>query len=160
MTPPPSALPDRDQARASLSNAWGTELLLAFGHLMTRDDDLVRLMNNWAVVQAYYAAYHAAQAMIVALGRPRPESHPKTQTQFANLWAERDLFLPPWSFAACHDGWMNAPRAIEDIHVWSGCDGNNCWDLAAKVMRTTRVEKLQAGERKARDQKRRKAQSA
>jgi hypothetical protein len=151
---PPGVEPDRDQARASLINAWGTELLLAFGGEVAREDELVRLMNNWAVVQAYYAAYHAIQALIVTRGNPRPESHPKTQNQFADMWTSRTLQLPPWSLAACDEGWTNPSREIDgDIHPWSGCDTHNCWDLAAKVMRTTRDEKVRDAESKARDRK-------
>lgn len=48
----PGETPDLDQARASLNNAWGTELLLAFGGEVAPDDELVRLMKNWAVVHA------------------------------------------------------------------------------------------------------------
>ena len=160
MTPPPKAQPDREQTRASLSNAWGTELLLAFGGEVARDDELVRLMNNWAVVQGYYVAYHAAQALIVALGQPRPQSHPKTQSQFADLWSSREVQLAPWSFAACADGWTNAPREIEDVNPWSGCDSRSCWDLAAKAMQTTRKEKLRESEHRARERKKKAARSA
>lgn len=161
MTLPPGADPDPDQARASLTNAWGTELLLAFGGEVAREDELVRLMNNWAVVQAYYSAYHAIQALLVTRGKQRPESHPKTQNQFADMWAGRTLQLPPWSLAACSEGWTNPAREIEvDIHPWSGCDTHNCWDLAAKVMRTTRDEKVRSAESKARDRKQKEQRKA
>lgn len=111
-------------------------------------------MNNWAVVQAYYAAYHAIQAVVVGRGKPRPETHSKTQSQFADHWANRSVQLPPWSLAACDGGWKNAPREIEDVHPWSGCDTQSCLDLAAKATRTTRDDRVKEGESNARDRKR------
>lgn len=50
---------DHDQVKRSLANAWGTELLLALSGRHAVDDEIVRLANNWAVVQAYYVVYHA-----------------------------------------------------------------------------------------------------
>lgn len=156
MRPPTSATPDLNQSRASLTHAWGTELLLAFGRTVASDDQLLRLMNNWAVVQTYYTAYHAVQALIVARGQPRPQTHPKTQAQFAALWADRPLPLPPWSLAACDGGWRNPPpRGIDDtLNAWTSCDPQSCWSLAAKALRTTREEKLSAALREARDRAR------
>jgi hypothetical protein len=144
MSAPQKAKPDIAQARASLTNAWGTELLLALGGEVATDEELVRLVNNWAVVQAYYAGYHATQALAVARGYPRPESHPKTQAHFATAWADRPLELPPWSLAACDGGWTNPPaRGIDDsLNSWSGRDPGSCWNLAAKALRTTRQEKV------------------
>jgi hypothetical protein len=154
LEPHPGETPDLDQARASLANAWGTELLLAFGGEVASEDELMRLMNNWAVVQAYYASYHAIQAVVVGRGKPRPETHPKTQAQFADHWANRTIQLPPWSLAAASGGWRNAPREIDDVHPWSGCDTHSCLDLAAKAERTTRDDKVREGESNARDRKR------
>ncbi len=158
--PHPGETPNLDQARASLSNAWGTELLLAFGGEVTRDDELVRLMNNWSVVQAYYAAYHGIQAVVVARGKPRPETHPKTQALFADHWTNRAIQLPPWSLAACAGGWKNTPREITDVHPWVGCDTNSCLDLSGLAMRTTRDDALPLAERKARERKRSEAKKA
>jgi hypothetical protein len=152
--------PELDQAHASLSNAWGTELLLAFGGEVPRDDELVRLMTNWAVVQAYYAAYHAMQAVVVARGNPRPESHPKTQALFSDHWTSRPIGLLPWSLGACDGGWRNPPREIKDVHPWAGCDPHSCLDLAAKAARTTRDDAVTAAERRARDRKQTAAKKA
>jgi hypothetical protein len=145
MTRTLNAPPDLIQAQASLTNAWGTELLLAFGHHMSPEEDLVRLMNNWAVVQAYYVGYHATQALVVSRGQPRPDSHPKTQAQFATLWADRTVSLPPWSLgSASRGGWKNAPAfgIQDDLNSWSTCDSETCWHLAAKALRTTRSSVL------------------
>ncbi len=86
---------DEDQVRRSLANAWGTELLLALSSRYATDDEFVRLANNWAVIQAYYVVYHATQALAVAKGFPRPDSHPKTQNQYLSFWVPRPLDLTP-----------------------------------------------------------------
>ena len=49
---------DKDQVRRSLTNAWGTELLLSLTGRFSLDDEVLRIANNWAVVQAYYVVYH------------------------------------------------------------------------------------------------------
>lgn len=150
------AKPDLQQTRAGLINAWGTEMLLALGGQLATEEELLRLMNNWAVVQTYYVGYHATQSLLVARGQPRPESHPKTQTQFAALWADRQLHLPPWTLAASNDGWRNPPaHGIDDmLSPWSGCDPHSCWNLAAKALRTTREETVRGRIDEARDRKR------
>ena len=51
------AIVDRRQVRASLENAWSTELLLTLGAHVFRDEEVIRLSNNWNVVQAYYVVY-------------------------------------------------------------------------------------------------------
>ena len=140
MTPPTTAQPRLAQTQTSLVNAWGTEMLLALGGQLASEEELLRLMNNWAAVQAYYVGYHAIQALVSARGQPRPESHPKTQAQFAALWADRALDLPPWTLGARDGGWCNASsHDIDDgLNPWSGCDPVSCWSLAAKAIRTTR----------------------
>jgi hypothetical protein len=150
--------PDISQLRASLQNAWGTELLLALGGEVATEEELLRLVNNWAVVQAYYVIYHATQALIVARGAPRPESHPKTQRQFVAAWVDRPLDLPPWTLGATDGGWRNGPRAIDDsLSSWSTCTTGTCWALAAKALRTTREEHVSDALRRERESKRRAA---
>ncbi len=109
------------RTRTSLVNVWGTELLLALGGQLASEEELLRLMNNWAVVQAYYVGYYAVQALLSARGQPRPESHPKTQAQFAALWTDRALHLPPWTLGARDGGWCNlSSHPIDDsINPWS-----------------------------------------
>lgn len=156
MTPPPQAKPDLAQTRISILNAWGTEMLLAFGGQLASEEELLRLMNNWAVVQAYYVTYHAVQALLSARGQLRPESHPKTQAQFATLWTDRQLNLPPWSLGAAYRGWKNTgARTIDDsINPWSSCSAKNCWNLAAKALRTTRDDAVAERLSDARERKR------
>jgi hypothetical protein len=156
MAPPAKAAADLDQARRSLVNAWGTELLLGLSGEVASDEELVRLVNNWAVVQTYYAGYHAIQALIAARGHRRPEDHARTQSQFATSWADRPLQLPPWSLASCDGGWKNpCPQGIDDtISPWSACDPWSCWNLASKALRTTRDEKVAESLSRERDRQR------
>lgn len=162
MKPPTTAKPDFTQTHASLINAWGTEMLLSLGGQLATGEELRRLMNNWAVVQAYYVGYHATQALLSARGQPRPESHPKTQTLFADMWADRSLHLPPWTLAAIDGGWRNAPpNGIDDsLSPWSSCDAASCWNLAAKALRTTRDDAVRDRISDARDRKRSTARKA
>lgn len=147
---------DLPQLRRSLANAWGAEMLLALPSKYASEDVLRRLANNWGVAQLYYVVYHATQALFVAAGNPRPESHPVTQRVFENFWCERDLQLAPWSFAAASDGYRNGPnrRIDEHLHAWTRCTDETCWDLAAKALRTTREDALPEALRARRQRKR------
>jgi hypothetical protein len=100
---------DTGAVSAILRNAWATELLLASAGQLARDE-LIGLANNWAVVQAYYASYHAAQALTVARGQPRPQTHTKTQKAYCDFWVARPVSLPPWSLAWAASGCANLPR--------------------------------------------------
>jgi hypothetical protein len=120
--------------------------------LVHNEDELLRLANSWGAVQAYYAAYGAVQALIVAEGNARPVSHPATQTQAGNLWVHRGAVVVPWSFAvgserdpgAAAHGCTNGPgRAIDaTLHPWSACTTTTCWDLAAIALRSTRQDAI------------------
>ena len=126
---PTSAPVDEAQLRGCLTRAWGTELLLATGRQVATEDELLRLINSWGVVQAYYAAYSGTQALIVAEGQARPTSHQVTQRKAVGLWVTRSFAVEPWSFAMGSpaasstqpDGSINGPaRAIAEIHPWTG----------------------------------------
>lgn len=154
---------DLVQVRRSLASAWGAETLLALAGKYASEDALTRLANNWGVAQLYYVVYHATQALFVASGNPRPDSHPATQRIFENVWAERVVQLPPWSFAAGDSNFQNGPpnRVIaEGIHAWVRCTPESCWDIAAKALRTTREDALPEAVRRQREQKRRNALAA
>ncbi|GAC1517977.1 MAG: hypothetical protein NVS1B12_07930 [Acidimicrobiales bacterium] len=149
---------DLDQVHRSLTIAWGTELLLALSGRYIFEDEVVRLANNWAVVQAYYILYHATQALVVAKGFPRPDSHPKTQNQFISLWVDRPLDLSPWSLGASSgETWRNCPtgKAIDrGVHVWTACTPTTQLSLAAKAYRTTRDDTVTEVVERLRQQKR------
>jgi len=127
----------------ALVNAWGTELLLAASGLFP--DRLVAISNNWGVVQLYYAAFHAAQALTAAVGGTRPSNHEAMRKQYLDLWTKprgaRDLL--PWSLAFGKNGPANAPsgRVVEDwINPLTACDCSTCWSLAFQSMRTSRKD--------------------
>jgi hypothetical protein len=140
---PPAA--DREEMAKCLNRAWGTELLLNLGSRF-EEDELVRLSNSWGSVQTYYVGYAATQALIVAEGRARPTTHPRTQDQVGTLWITRQGTVAPFSFAASPgsasnpNAYANGPgRPIDtSVHPWKACDSNNCWDIAATALRTTR----------------------
>lgn len=141
MADPTPATQNLAQIRSSLENAWGTELLLGLAGHFGFADDLVRLTNNWAVVQTYYVAYHATQAYSGAKGQPRPDSHPKTQNEFGARWLQRPIELAPWTFGATHGGFTNVPTGTvvdTSIHGWSACNAVSAWGLAGKAFESTR----------------------
>lgn len=139
----PAAI-DFAQVHKSLRNAWSTEVLLALpGEWAKDEDEFMRLSNTWGVIQAYYVGYHATQALVVAKGMRRPTSHPITQQQYATLWADRSLELPPWTFGVSHGGWRNKSEAATidpSVHPWSTCSATTCWSLAARALKSTRDE--------------------
>jgi hypothetical protein len=139
----PSCSIDASSIRRALRNAWGTELLLASTGRFA-DDDLIGVANNWAVVQAYYACYHAAQALTLARGQVGPMTHAKLQQHYASFWVTRRVDLPPWSLGWQSGACRNLPsgRFVQPIHPWKGCDEDTCWNLVAQALRTTREELL------------------
>ena len=150
----PGPTPDLTVVRRSLQHAWGTELIQ--GHnLSIADDELVRLTNTWSIVQTYYVAYHATQALWVALGHDRPTAHPKTQSLFVDLWATRNLHLPPLTLGVGATGATNLPAGVtvEAVHNWTWCDSTTCWSLAAKALQSTRKERLRERQSSKRDEK-------
>lgn len=163
--PVPKSLPavDANELRKCLNRAWGTELLLGLGSRF-EEDEVIRLSNSWGSVQTYYVGYAATQALIVAEGRARPTDHPKTQSQVRALWVDRQSAVQPFSFAAmpgCKSnpsGYKNGPGRPIDMSLsnWTAVGSNNCWDIAATALRSTRNDaverKLQEARlRKARD---------
>ena len=147
---------DVAQLRRSLGNAWGTELQLAQLGATSREEALVRLANNWAVVFVYYVLYHATQAFYVARGNTRAAHHDTTQRIYANTWADREVSLLPWALAAGAGGYQNVPtgRTIDErLHAWSACTATSCLDIAAKALRTTREQVVGEALRDARGEK-------
>jgi hypothetical protein len=108
-------------------------------------DEMLALSNNWAVTWCYYIAYHATQAMHVATGQARPETHPATQTLFGEHWLRGSSPLVPWSLGVGPAGVVNLPSGCAldaSVNSWSPCNDDNCWSLLAKVLRTTRDDVL------------------
>jgi hypothetical protein len=63
--------------RRSLANAWGTELLLGLSREYAVEDDLVRLADNWAAVQAHFPIRALAECRGIPNAAPcPPPRHP------------------------------------------------------------------------------------
>lgn len=157
LSPTPNTNIDLDQIRLRLHAAWGTEALLLMTRRIANEQELLRLSNNWSCIQIYYIFYHCTQALHIAKGHPRPESHPKTQNIFNDYWAGRSIILPPWSLAYGASGTINAPPGtLPDVtvHQWTTCEGTNIWSLACKALMTTRREALEEKYREKRESKR------
>lgn len=154
---------DAEAVRSSLHNAWGTEVLLAMAGVYGLPDEITRLSNNWAVVQLYYAVYHAGQALIAAQGGQSPQSHEAARRRFLDLWVNprEPAAVKPLSLAYGYAGPVNAPSGIQlddTIPNWTSCDAMSCWSLALKALRTTRAEQLSARIDKRRKEKLRERQ--
>jgi hypothetical protein len=155
---PPVASPiaGRLQVRRSLESAWGTELLLLMSHRLLTGDEIVGVSNNWNVVQAYYALYHATQAVLVARGFPRPDSHPKTQRMFFDLWGALPEDFAPWSLSVGAKGHQPTSIQIDPrLHPWTLVNARGCWTIACKALQTTRADALADRMADAREDKRR-----
>jgi hypothetical protein len=134
---------DEDALKRSLSHAWGIERLLYANQEAASDDIVLRLANNWACIQAYYVFYHATQALLVAKGSNRPDTHAKTQRTFINLWSDRRVDLAPWTFVRHPGSTPIAPTGVrvdETIHNMSHCDETTAWSLCYKALKTTRED--------------------
>ena len=148
---------NHDQVRRILEHCWGTELLMNLGASIIEDDELVRISKTWSAVQCYYVEYHAVQALALAKGFPRPDSHPKTQKEFAAFWCHLSHELVPWALSFHADGNHNVPSSVtidQDIHSWSFCTAETSWSLACKALRTTRDDLLSEALHKRRENKR------
>ncbi|MCU8593775.1 hypothetical protein [Streptomyces sp. A13(2022)] len=152
---------DREQLLACLRRAWATARLLEHTHALAEDSEIIRLANSWGAVQTYYVLYGAAQALMVAEGGTRPQSHEPTKRRYVDLWTSRTLHIAPWTVAATspgdrladRDGILGGPgRALDlDLHPWVAWQGEQAWDIAAKALRSTRqllVDTRLAGKRR------------
>jgi hypothetical protein len=137
---------DLTRARASMTNAWSTEFLLAITPVLAPQDPVIRIANSWAVVQLYYALYHACQALTMAKGSHRSTSHEATRARYLELWVypsgARDLL--PLSVAYGAKGPINVPAgsAIEPIESWTACTRETCCSHLYKSLRKTREDML------------------
>lgn len=158
-----------EELRACLERGWGTELLLAATRKYAGESEIVRLANSWASVQTYYAHYSIFQALIVASGETRPDSHSATQKRYRSMWVDRSFDLLPWTLGCGNVGERHAdPRGFHgapvggvrpgDIHPWAySRDSDDAIHVLGQALVGTRKDKITD----ALDQKRRaKAQAA
>lgn len=151
---PTKPIENTSQVCACLENAWGTEILLFVGMSYLQSDDIAGLSNNWNVVQAYYSAYHATQALAVARGFLRPDSHSKTQRIFHDLWGKLSPSFAPWSLSVGAEGHLPRIEGLDpSIHAWTQVDAKVAPSLCCKALRTTRDEAITEALTEARNQK-------
>jgi hypothetical protein len=154
--PIPSPIAGLPQVRRSLESAWGTELLLLMSHRLLTGDEIVGVSNNWNVVQAYYALYHATQAVLVARKYDRPEKHEKTQRMFFDLWGALPEDFAPWSLSVGATGHQPISIQIDPtIHLWASVTLRDCSTIACKALQTTRGDALAKRTAEKREEKRR-----
>jgi hypothetical protein len=134
---------DLESVKKSLANAWTTELMLSLGASLEADD-IVGPVNNWAVVQAYYSCFQAANALITATHAGSPTTHEKTQQLFLAHWVNRDSGLPPWSLGSGTAGPLNfGALFLDESYQGVACTTDTCWSLVYRALRTTRDDLLE-----------------
>lgn len=153
---------DLQELRRSLNNAWASELVLGIPGRFTSADSVIRLANNWGVVQFYYVLYHVTQAYHIATGNPKPTNHPATQRIFTSTWG-RTGTLSPWNLTNDVNGYDQFPANWQvdmTINPFTPCTPASCWDVFAMALRTTRRDSLKGAymnERKEKTSQKRKA---
>ena len=85
---------DQTYVERHLRLAWNTECLLYSG---PDDIDLMRIANQWAPVQAYYAVYTAGEALAYLLDGIQIGAHKKTLRKLTEHLIKTGL--PPWNHA-------------------------------------------------------------
>lgn len=138
--------PDHFQIHRSLNNAWGIEALYKMSELVIKEDDLVRLSNNWSIVQCYYVLYYLTQVFAICEGYKTPVTHAQVQRIYYFIVSKRSSVLSPWTIWYDKDGFHNTPpdSAIDNsIHSWRRVDETTALSLYCKALRTTREEYVQ-----------------
>lgn len=143
-----------DELHHSINNAWGIEALFKTENTIIKEDDLIRLSNNWCIVQVYYILYYATQALSITYGFDRPVTHPQTQRTYFRIWSSMNHILVPWSVTYDENGYNNLPsdQVIDDqIHSWTKVDEGTALSIYCKALRTTRDEYIDEALTKRRD---------
>ncbi len=81
-----------------LSIGWNTEFLLRL--LMDTSPNLLRIMNHWKPVQAYYVIYAIGNATLYALQGDEIKSHSKAIRGLSNKFAVENNKFKPWCYAS------------------------------------------------------------
>lgn len=134
---------DTSEIHHSITNAWDLEALYKLETIFIKEDDLIRLSNNWCMVQAYYIFYYSTQALAVTEGLSIPKTHAQVQKAYLLLWSAMPSILAPWSISFDEDGFHNLPpdSDIDDhIHSWKKVDESTALSIYCKALRTTREE--------------------
>lgn len=141
-----SGHPDRFQLHRSLNNAWGIEALYKMSELFIKEDDLVRLSNNWSIVQCYYVLYYLTQVLAICEGYKSPVTHAQVQRVYYFIVSKKTSSMSPWTIWYDKDGFHNVPpdtNIDNSIHSWRRVDETTALSLYCKALRTTREEYVQ-----------------
>ncbi len=139
---------DVAQVHHSLNNAWGVQALFKMGDMFIKEDDLVRLSNNWSIVQTYYILYYTTQALVISEGYSKPLTHPQVHRTYYLYWSKQPWLLSPWSISHDEDGFHNLPPGIfvdDSVHPWKRVEELTALSLFCKALRTTREELIKDG---------------
>lgn len=134
---------DKDDIHHSLNNAWGIEALLKTENILINEDDLIRLSNNWCIVQTYYVVFYSTQAIAITEGYSKPITHPQTHRTYHQIWSKKPCILAPWAITYDENGFKNLPdkQSVDDhIHSWTKVEEQTALSLYCKALRTTREE--------------------
>ncbi len=134
---------DFSQIHKSLNNAWGIEAIFKMENLLIKEDDLIRLSNNWCIMQAYYIFYYTTQALEVLDGYNKSKTHPQVKRNFLKLWSNKHWILSPWCISYNENGFYNLPPGVsidDHIHSWKKVDDKTALNLFCKALRTTRED--------------------
>jgi len=143
-----------DDLHHSINNAWGIEALFKTENSIINEDDLIRLSNNWCIVQAYYIIYYTTQALSIIYGHQKPVTHPQNQRTYYQIWSNMNHILVPWSVTYDENGYKNIPdiQLVDDhIHSWTKVDEQTALSIYCKALRTTRDEFIDEALAKRRD---------
>ena len=77
-----------------LKIAWNTEYLLSVG---SGDTELLRINNQWAPIQCYYAVYAGAEAMSHVIDGGKADGHKKALQKCTGYFVQKGL--APWNMA-------------------------------------------------------------
>lgn len=147
-----------EAAERGMRSAWGTEMLMeASAVALASDPTAQRWMGNWAVVQTYYACYHAFLALTVVRRTQASRTHAAAQRKYVDLWTNKKFDLVPWTLGYDSDGAFSgtlrrfSPPAQR---AFSNATLGNAEAKAVTAIRTTRRGAVEDAEDEERDERR------
>jgi hypothetical protein len=161
-------LAGNDELRRFLAISWASEVQLRLAGLT--GDALIRYSNPWAAVKAYYAVYMSIHAWLCAIGMGgQIDDHTKTLRTVASQLIDRGLLPHPWN-VTCTGCPELGERRINAIPAGANVNDHfeslasptleDFYPRLAKMLETTRGNRLQRNRREWLAQNRRKAMRA
>ncbi len=133
---PSKSILDNKLIRRFLVIAWNTEYLTRTN--VSQEIDIIKVSNQWRVIQAYYSIYSAGEAVVYVLDGVLVESHAKCISKLNNFFVDRK-HVSPWSFAymgSIRQGFVskNFPSNAKPVNNLSRLEMENV-DLVATCLR-------------------------